>query len=169
MSTTPSNLAQANIYQKRYLPQAQRVSARTQLRSALSEVEIDVVLQFMKDCQDVAEFLHGGWWKVDITLMLLYWMGKHEVARGREMERYFGIPRCTFFRCVEKLMTGVELFNKHNIVWGTIAERLSVAQQTMPANYSHCTGIIDGVHVHIKVCRFFHFVNSNREEKLEPT
>ena len=151
MSNRPNNLIQANTYQKKYLTEQQRISIRVFIRSALSDVEVDIFLRFVRSCQDISEFLHGGWHKVDVALLTLYWMGKHEVARSRDMKRQFGIPRCTFFKCVEKLMVGVELFNKQHIVWGSIGERKQIAQKTMPPDYNHCTGIIDGVHIHIKV------------------
>lgn len=46
----------AIAHQKIFLPQDQRNSVRVQLRSSLTSIEFDIVLNFIKDCQDVAEF-----------------------------------------------------------------------------------------------------------------
>ena len=155
VSHITENLRLAHLYRKRYLTEQQRTLVRENLASALSSIEIEHVLNFVQSCNEVPDFLNGGWCKTDITLLVMYWMVRHECARSRHLKRMFGIPRCTFFKCLQKLQPGLALFNEANIVWGTLEQRKTVADATMPSSLSHCTGIIDGVHVHVKVRNFF--------------
>ncbi len=116
-------------------------------------VHVDDLEDFLTFLEQEINFkLAYGYSVRQVGLIILHYMLFHDQYTTHDMNYEFGLPANGFTRLLKQVSKTIEEYNKTEIKWGSINDRIDAAKRGMPVELQDPlpTFIIDGTHIPVR-------------------